>query len=99
MAAQPMEVDMGRLNSTIMCYAETIYRSNGLWEGPDPLTPLISLFLIQLTLSMGVTHLLVVALKPFNQPPFVAEIIVSFRILRLLLLPAWRYSFKSSNYY
>lgn len=77
MAAQPMMADIGMLNRTILCYAETIYRFNGLWEGPDPLTPLISLFLIQLTFSMSVIHLLVFALKPFNQPPFVAEILVS----------------------
>ncbi|KAH6773550.1 hypothetical protein C2S51_011954 [Perilla frutescens var. frutescens] len=75
MALLPDEMDVEKLNKTILCYAETIYRFNGLWEGPDPLTPLISLFLIQLTFSMGVIHLLVFALKPFNQPPFVAEVL------------------------
>ncbi|KAK4440145.1 Cation/H(+) antiporter 15 [Sesamum alatum] len=75
MAGQPMPTDIDRLNKTILCYAETIYRFNGLWEGPDPLTPLISLFLIQLTFSMIVIHLLVYALKPFHQPPFIAEIL------------------------
>ncbi|KAL0442544.1 UNVERIFIED_CONTAM: Cation/H(+) antiporter 15 [Sesamum latifolium] len=75
MAALPMPTDIDRLNKTIICYAETIYRFNGLWEGPDPLTPLISLFLIQLTVSMIIIHLLVYALKPFHQPPFVAEIL------------------------
>ncbi|XP_042006303.1 cation/H(+) antiporter 15-like [Salvia splendens] len=75
MAAIPGMMDIAKLNQTILCYAETIYRFNGLWEGPDPLTPLISLFLIQLTFSMGVIHLLVFALKPFNQPPFIAEVL------------------------
>ncbi|EPS59090.1 hypothetical protein M569_15718, partial [Genlisea aurea] len=60
---------------TILCYAETIYRFNGLWEGPDPLNPLISLFLIQLMVSVSATHVLSVALKPFNQPPFVTQIL------------------------
>ncbi|KAL6562003.1 hypothetical protein OROGR_003010 [Orobanche gracilis] len=68
-------IDVDKLNRTILCYAETIYRFNGLWEGPDPLKPLISLFLIQLTFSMTFIHLFVYALKPFNQPPFVAEIL------------------------
>ena len=77
MAAIPGMMDIAKLNQTILCYAETIYRFNGLWEGPDPLTPLISLFLIQLTFSMGVIHLLVFALKPFNQPPFIAEVLVT----------------------
>lgn len=76
-ATLPEMMNIEMLNKTILCYAETIYRFNGLWEGPDPLTPLISLFLIQLTFSMGVIHLLVFALKPFNQPPFVAEVLVS----------------------
>ncbi|XP_051150334.1 cation/H(+) antiporter 15-like [Andrographis paniculata] len=70
-----LQPDIEKLNKTILCYAETIYRLNGLWEGPDPLTPLISLFLIQLTFSMCFVHLLLVLLKPFNQPPFVTEII------------------------
>ncbi|GFP81127.1 cation/H(+) antiporter 15 [Phtheirospermum japonicum] len=101
-AAQLIDVDLVRLNKTILCYAETIYRFNGLWEGPDPLTPLISLFLIQLTVSMIVIHLLVFALKPFNQPAFVAEILGGILLgpsalgritpFRKLLFP--NYSFK-----
>ncbi|KAG8385317.1 hypothetical protein BUALT_Bualt03G0030200 [Buddleja alternifolia] len=75
MAAQQIPLDIEKLNKTILCYAETIYRFNGVWEGPDPLTPLISLFLIQLAFSMAVIHLLVFILKPFNQPPFVAELL------------------------
>ncbi|KAL0418785.1 UNVERIFIED_CONTAM: Cation/H(+) antiporter 15 [Sesamum radiatum] len=75
MAYQSMPTDIGKLNRTILCYAESIYRFNGLWEGPDPLTPLISLFLIQLTVSMIVVHLLVYALQFVNQPPFVAELL------------------------
>lgn len=85
MAAIPEMMDIAKLNQTILCYAETIYRFNGLWEGPDPLTPLISLFLIQLTFSMGVIHLLVFALKPFNQPPFIAEVLVSLQFPHVCL--------------
>lgn len=78
MASLPVAtLDVAKLNRTILCYAETIYRFNGVWEGPNPLTPLISLFLIQLTFSMCIIHLVVFSLKPFNQPPFVAELLVS----------------------
>lgn len=84
MGTLPMSIDIGMLNRTILCYSETIYRFNGLWVGPDPLIPFISLFLVQLTFSMAVIHLLVLLLKPFNQPPFIAEVLVSDEIL-----PPW----------
>lgn len=74
---RPLPVNYSELNQVIQCHAETIYRFNGVWEGPDPLTPIVPLFLVQITLSILATRLCVLALKPFNQPPFVAEILVS----------------------
>ncbi|CAA3026874.1 cation H(+) antiporter 15-like [Olea europaea subsp. europaea] len=68
-------LDLDKLNRTILCYAETVYRINGVWEGPDPLTPFIPLFFIQITLAIMFTRLLVFALKPFNQPSIIAEIL------------------------
>ncbi|KAL2494559.1 Cation/H(+) antiporter 15 [Forsythia ovata] len=69
------QIDLAKLNQTILCYAETVYRINGVWEGPDPLTPFIPLFFVQITLAIMLNRLLVFALKPFNQPSIVAEIL------------------------
>lgn len=76
MADQEPLIDVGKLNEKILCYAQTIYRFNGVWEGPDPLTPIIPLFFVQISLAILVTRFVIFALKPTKQPPFVAEIIV-----------------------
>lgn len=70
-------IDTEKLNEKILCYAQTIYRLNGVWEGPDPLTPIIPLFFVQISLAILITRLVMFALKITRQPPFVAEIIVS----------------------
>ncbi|MCD7453287.1 hypothetical protein HAX54_020452 [Datura stramonium] len=69
------QIDVGKLSEKIICYAQTIYRFNGVWEGPDPLTPIIPLFFVQISLAILITRFVTFALKPTNQPPFVAEII------------------------
>nr|GLL28968.1 cation/H(+) antiporter 15-like [Ipomoea trifida] len=69
------EVDLDRLGQTAMCFSETIYRANGVWEGPDPLTPIIPLFLVQIMMAIFFSRMLNLAMKPFNQPPIVAEIL------------------------
>lgn len=76
-----IDVDFNKLYNEISCYADTIYRFNGVWEGPNPLIPIVPLFLVQLTVAVLATRLLIIALKPFNQSPFVAEIIVSPKLL------------------
>ncbi|XP_016493966.1 cation/H(+) antiporter 15-like isoform X1 [Nicotiana tabacum] len=68
-------IDTEKLNEKILCYAQTIYRLNGVWEGPDPLTPIIPLFFVQISLAILITRLVMFALKITRQPPFVAEII------------------------
>ncbi|WMV40921.1 hypothetical protein MTR67_034306 [Solanum verrucosum] len=68
-------IDVGKLNEKVLCYAQTIYRFNGVWEGPDPLTPIIPLFFIQVSLAILITRFVTFVLKPTRQPPFVAEII------------------------
>ena len=63
------------LNRTILCHAETIYRKNGVWEGPNPLNPILPPFILQLTVAILATRFILLVLKPFNQPPFVGEIL------------------------
>ncbi|VFQ81569.1 unnamed protein product [Cuscuta campestris] len=69
------DFDMEKLSQAVMCFSETIYRVNGVWEGPDPLTPIIPLFLLQIMVAILFSRILNLALKPFHQPPVVAEII------------------------
>ncbi|VFR03050.1 unnamed protein product [Cuscuta campestris] len=69
------EVDLEKLGEMVVCLSETIYRSNGVWEGPDPLTPIIPLFLLQIMVAIFASRILHFALKPFNQPPIVADIL------------------------
>lgn len=94
---RPLPVNYSELNQVIQCHAETIYRFNGVWEGPDPLTPIVPLFLVQITLSILATRLCVLALKPFNQPPFVAEILVSIHFFFLFLLSSKQFVYCSST--
>lgn len=82
MANVTKDLNLTKLSNEIQCYADTIYRINGVWESPDPLIPSVPLFFIQLTVAVLTTRLLIVALKPFNQPPFVAEILVSSKFLQ-----------------
>ncbi|XP_019189223.1 PREDICTED: cation/H(+) antiporter 15-like [Ipomoea nil] len=69
------EVDLDRLGQVVMCFSQTIYRSNGVWEGPDPLAPMIPLFILQIMTAILSSRILNFVLKPFNQPPLVAEIL------------------------
>ncbi|XP_027120296.1 cation/H(+) antiporter 15-like [Coffea eugenioides] len=68
-------VDFDKLYQDVQCYSDTIYRFNGVWDGPNPLLPVVPLFLVQLTVAVLATRLLIIAFRPFNQPPFVAEIL------------------------
>lgn len=77
-------LDLQKLYNEIKCNSYTIYRFNGVWEGPDPLTPIVPLFLLQLTIAVLSTRLLITALTPFNQPTFVAEILVSLEVMEIL---------------
>ncbi|KAL1806663.1 hypothetical protein ACET3Z_029731 [Daucus carota] len=62
-------------NRTIVCFAETIYRTNGVWEGPNPLAPILPIFIFQLPITILATRIVLLLLKPFNMPPFIGELI------------------------
>lgn len=65
------------VNRTIVCFSETIYRTNGIWEGPNPLAPILPIFIFQLPVTILATRIALLLLKPFNMPPFIGELIVS----------------------
>lgn len=65
------------MNGTIICFSDTVYRTNGVWEGPNPLSPILPLFIFQLPVAISATRIALLLIKPFHMPPIVGEIIVS----------------------
>ena len=63
--------------SPIVCYAPTMITTNGVWQGDNPLDYSLPLFILQLTIVVIVTRVLVYLLKPLRQPRVIAEILVS----------------------
>ncbi|PHT58113.1 Cation/H(+) antiporter 15 [Capsicum baccatum] len=59
----------------IVCYAPTMITTTGIWQGDNPLDYSLPLFIVQLTLVVVVTRLLVFILKPIRQPRVIAEIL------------------------
>ncbi|XP_059659022.1 cation/H(+) antiporter 15 [Cornus florida] len=64
-----------KTDNTIVCYAPTMITTNGIWQGDNPLDYSLPLFILQLTLVVVTTHVLVFLLKPFRQPRVISEII------------------------
>ncbi|CAH9137436.1 unnamed protein product [Cuscuta epithymum] len=64
-----------RTEETIVCYAPTMITTHGIWQGDNPLDYSLPLFILQLTLVVVTTRLLVFILKPFRQPRVIAEIL------------------------
>ncbi|KAJ7969435.1 Cation/H(+) antiporter like [Quillaja saponaria] len=60
---------------TVVCYAPTMITTNGVWQGDNPLDYSLPLFILQLTLVVLTTRILVFILKPFRQPRVIAEIL------------------------
>ncbi|KAI8530084.1 hypothetical protein RHMOL_Rhmol11G0027800 [Rhododendron molle] len=62
-------------DSSVVCYAPTMITTNGIWQGDNPLNYSLPLFILQLTLVVVTTRMLVFILKPLRQPRVIAEII------------------------
>ncbi|OAY36109.1 cation/H(+) antiporter 15 [Manihot esculenta] len=62
-------------SEAIVCYAPTMITTNGVWQGDNPLDYSLPLFILQLTLVVITTRLLVFILKPFRQPRVLSEIL------------------------
>lgn len=69
----------------IVCYTPTMITTNGVWQGENPLDFALPLFILQLTLVVVFTRIIVFILKPFRQPRVIAEILVSFISLNCIL--------------
>ncbi|KAL0329583.1 UNVERIFIED_CONTAM: Cation/H(+) antiporter 15 [Sesamum radiatum] len=64
-----------KTEQTIVCYAPTMITTNGIWQGDNPLDYSLPLFILQLTLVVVTTRILVFALKPLRQPRVISEIL------------------------
>ncbi|KAK3211716.1 hypothetical protein Dsin_016422 [Dipteronia sinensis] len=62
-------------DDTIVCYAPNMITTNGVWQGDNPLDYSLPLFILQLTLVVVTTRILVFVLKPFRQPRVISEIV------------------------
>ncbi|CAI9272206.1 unnamed protein product [Lactuca saligna] len=60
---------------TIVCYAPLMITSHGIWQGDNPLDYSLPLFVLQLSLVVVTTRILVFLLKPFRQPRVISEIL------------------------
>lgn len=64
-------------DDTIVCYVPTMITTNGIWQGDNPLDYSLPLFILQLTLVVVITRVMVYILKPLKQPRVISEILVS----------------------
>ncbi|EEF46053.1 Na(+)/H(+) antiporter, putative [Ricinus communis] len=74
MGDHPQAMKNTTTEDTIVCYAPTMITTNGVWQGDNPLDYSLPLFILQLTLVVVTTRLLVFILKPFRQPRVISEI-------------------------
>ncbi|KAJ0039646.1 hypothetical protein Pint_27366 [Pistacia integerrima] len=62
-------------DETIVCYAPNMITTNGVWQGDNPLDYSLPLFILQLSMVVVTTRILVFILKPFRQPRVISEIV------------------------
>ncbi|KAL6986048.1 Cation/H(+) antiporter 15 [Sarracenia purpurea var. burkii] len=73
--AMPVTTAGNKTEDLIVCYAPTMITTNGIWQGDNPLNYSLPLFILQLTLVVVTTRILVFILKPFRQPRVISEIL------------------------
>nr|GMD98242.1 cation/H(+) antiporter 15 [Ipomoea batatas] len=57
----------------LLCYAPTMITTHGIWQGDNPLDYSLPLFILQLTIIVVTTRILVFILKPLRQPRVISE--------------------------
>ena len=77
---------LNKTDDAIVCYAPTMITTNGIWQGDNPLDFSLPLFVLQLTLVVVTTRILVFLLKPIRQPRVVSEILVRTYVYYTMIL-------------
>ncbi|PON64367.1 DNA-directed DNA polymerase [Parasponia andersonii] len=72
--AEALPTSANKSDDTIVCYAPTMITTNGVWQGDNPLDYSLPLFILQLTMVVVTTRVLVFLFKPFRQPRVISEI-------------------------
>ncbi|KAI5408489.1 hypothetical protein KIW84_054365, partial [Lathyrus oleraceus] len=67
-----------QFGGSFVCHAVNRINSRGYWFGENPLAFAVPLFLIQVFIIFIFTRFSYLILKPFGQPSFVSQILVSF---------------------
>ena len=73
---QMRNATMPKASSTVVCYSPMMITTNGIWQGFNPLEFSLPLFILQTSIIVVTTRLLVLVLRPFRQPRVIAEILV-----------------------
>ncbi|KAL4351281.1 hypothetical protein GQ457_06G035290 [Hibiscus cannabinus] len=63
-------------NDLVVCYAPRTLSAHGVWKGDNPIDYSIPLVILQMTIVVATSRLLVLALRPLRQPRVVSEILV-----------------------
>ncbi|XP_003566124.2 cation/H(+) antiporter 15 [Brachypodium distachyon] len=61
--------------AAVVCYSPMMVTTYGIWQGVSPLEFSLPLFILQVTIIVGTTRILVLLLKPLRQPRVIAEIL------------------------
>ncbi|XP_016709096.2 cation/H(+) antiporter 15 [Gossypium hirsutum] len=64
-----------RAEDLIVCYSPKMVTAKGIWKGDNPLDYSIPLFILQMTIVVATTRIMVFVLKPLRQPRVVSEIL------------------------
>nr|GMD94254.1 cation/H(+) antiporter 15 [Ipomoea batatas] len=67
--------EKNHVEENIICYAPTMITTHGIWQGDNPLDYSLPLFILQLTMVVVTTRILVFILKPLRQPRVISEIL------------------------
>ncbi|MBA0861429.1 hypothetical protein Goshw_027758 [Gossypium schwendimanii] len=64
-----------RAEDLIVCYSPKMVTAKGIWKGDNPLDYSIPLVILQMTIVVATTRIMVFVLKPLRQPRVVSEIL------------------------
>ncbi|MBA0638081.1 hypothetical protein Godav_029355 [Gossypium davidsonii] len=64
-----------RAEDLIVCYSPKMVTAKGIWKGDNPLDYSIPLVILQMTIVVATTRIMVFILKPLRQPRVVSEIL------------------------